>query len=294
NAYFASRNELWYHDDRSWTVLGKTNTQRNIQWLNIFSDVRFISATSHTGDIWAITSSNELYKFFSENLNVNTKPYPLILKSVTQAEQKLSIGKKLKVVQDKGLLTFEVIHPDYTGVSIEYRYFLKGINDTWSDWSQGNSRISFPYLAPGSYSLMVQSRDAFGSVQEMDAVSFNIQPPFWKSPWFYALEFTLFTLLVMLSFKLSIRYRLVSRVLSLLTIILLIEFIQTVAGSTFATNSSPIIDFAIQVAVAFMILPVEGFLRNLMFKSTSRDSRLYKVISDLDRQEKQRKSAKMN
>jgi hypothetical protein len=53
----------------------------------------------------------------------------------------------------------------------------------------------------------------------------------------------------------------------LITIILLIEFIQTVAGATFASKDSPVMDFFIQVGVALVILPVESYLRNLMLRS---------------------------
>lgn len=53
----------------------------------------------------------------------------------------------------------------------------------------------------------------------------------------------------------------------LITIILLIEFIQTVAGATFASKESPVMDFFIQVGVALVILPIESYLRNLMLRS---------------------------
>ena len=178
--------------------------------------------------------------------------------------------------------------PNYVGPqATEYRYYIKGINDTWSDWTT-NSKITFPYLPPGPYALRIQSRDLFGMIQEMDPIRFRVQPPFWKSGWFYAMEFSVFVLLVMLSFKLSIRYRIVSRLLSLLTIILLIEFIQTMVGYSFTTGSSPILDFIVQVLVAFTILPIEGFLRNVMSRSMGSKSKLYDVISEMDKQKRKR------
>jgi hypothetical protein len=85
-------------------------------------------------------------------------------------------------------------------------------------------------LPPGDYSLRVQARDIFGNVQELDVVSFEVLAPYWKRTWFYALEFLLFASLVVLSVRLSTRYHVISRLLSLLTIILLIQFIQTVIG----------------------------------------------------------------
>src|SRR5690606_23184877 len=101
---------------------------------------------------------------------------------------------------------------------------------------------------------------------------------YWKRPLFYAMEFSVFAMLVLLSFRLSTRFRIISRLLSLLTIILLIEFIQTAINATFVTEESPVIDFFIQVVVAFMILPVEGYLRNLMLRSLDASGKFYKFL----------------
>jgi hypothetical protein len=62
--------------------------------------------------------------------------------------------------------------------------------------------------------------------------------------------------------------------LSLLSIIIFIEFIQTIAGSTLS-KSTPVLDFLIQVAIAFMILPIEGFLRrHFLHAITKRNQKL--------------------
>ena len=88
-----------------------------------------------------------------------------------------------------------------------------------------------------------------------------------------------FCFIGILSFRLSARYRLISRVLSLLTIILLIQFIQTIIGETFEKRESPVVDFFVQVFIAFLILPVEGYLRNLMLKSLDQNSKLYQLMT---------------
>ncbi len=285
--YFVTNGELIYYDDHAWKKFGNGNDSQSIQMLNIADDIRYLSANGNPHNLWVIMGNNELHKFFGDRIKVYTTKYPLLLKSVMQGENRLRLSTRQKIEQDNGALQFEMVQPDFSGTdAIEYRYFLKGITENWSAWSTTNSKINFPFLPVGNYSLAVQARDIFGNVSEMDSISVEVLPPFWKRPWFYAMEFSIFALLVLVSFKLSVRYRFVSRLLSLLTIILLIEFIQTIAGSAFTTNSSPVIDFMIQVGVAFMILPVEGYLRDLMFKSMGSDSRLYKVISDLKKSEK--------
>jgi hypothetical protein len=60
-----------------------------------------------------------------------------------------------------------------------------------------------------------------------------------------------------------------------------IEFIQTLAGEQFSSKSSPVIDFLIQVCVAFMILPVEGFLRRHLLQALARRNQ-YKTGSDAE------------
>jgi len=93
---------------------------------------------------------------------------------------------------------------------------------------------------------------------------------------------------VLLSLRLSSKYLLVSRILSLLTIILLIQFIQTAASATFSSKS-PVIDFIIQVFIAFLILPVEGYLRKLMFKSSGNSSGIRQLIKKNKEERKKKK-----
>jgi hypothetical protein len=110
----------------------------------------------------------------------------------------------------------------------------------------------------------MQSKDLFGKVTEFTIVDLNVLPPFWKRWWFYALEFLFFGSLVVLSLRvkgINTKNRYLSRFLSALTVIMLIQFIQTMVASTIAIKSTPVADFFIQVFVALLVLPVEEFLR---------------------------------
>ncbi|HEY6437172.1 MAG TPA: triple tyrosine motif-containing protein, partial [Ignavibacteriaceae bacterium] len=268
NAFFANGSRIWFRDEHQWFLTSNARGQANLQLLNLFNDIRYISTDEGTGNVWIITGDNELFRFYSEKLRSLETTYPLFLKYIGQNDAVRFRKSSLEIDQENSSLKIEVIKPDYIGASaVEYRYFLQGLNTEWSGWSNNNNVIDFPYLPPGAYTLQFQSKDIFGKVSEMDPVKVNVLPPYWKRTWFYALEFAVFMSLVFLSFRLSNRYSLISRLLSLLSIIILIEFIQTAAGSTFTTNSGPVVDFLIQVCVAFLILPVEGFLRKFMLKS---------------------------
>ncbi|MEP6796269.1 MAG: hypothetical protein ABJB16_18215, partial [Saprospiraceae bacterium] len=58
-----------------------------------------------------------------------------------------------------------------------------------------------------------------------------------------------------------------SRFLSALTVIMLIQFIQTIAEYNISFKSTPVVEFFIQVFIALLVLPVEQFLRSRVMKS---------------------------
>jgi hypothetical protein len=265
--YFADSKSLWYRDAHGWNSFGSVGRENNLQLLSLFQDLRFITTDQNKGNLWLITGNNELFKFFGEKLRPYEAGYPLLLKSIKNGKQVITTQEKIRI-NEQSPFSIEVIQPDYISAqSMEYRFFVKGLHKTWSDWDNNNNVVDFPYLPPGKYTLEIQAKDIFGKISEMNPLQFLVQPPYWQRPWFYALEFGVFALLVVLSFRLSGKYVIISRILSLLTIILLIQFIQTVASITFATHASPVIDFFIQVIVALLILPVEGYLRKLMLRS---------------------------
>lgn len=260
-AYFASSSNLWYRDNHSWQTAGQTGEQNNLQLLNLFNNIRFIDSDVDKKSLWIITGGNELLQFNSEAQRKDEILFPLILKSIENDNKLLPRKGIIQIEQDKSSLRVEVIRPDFIGARfIEYRYWLEGLNPKWSDWSVNNNVVPFPYLPTGEYTLHIESKDIFGRINQLDPVSLDVVPPYWKQTWFFAAEFSVFVFLVILSFRLSYRFIFISRVLSLLSIIIFIEFIQTIAGSAIS-KSTPVIDFAIQVVIAFMILPIEGFLR---------------------------------
>lgn len=277
--YFTHNGGIVYRDQHGWQFLGITERQTNFQLLNVFQDLRFIASDKNPNHLWLISGNNELYKFFGDKPVSLDNQFPIFLKEVVNKDRKVVQLKGIQVDQENSQLQFEVVQPDYVNPqSVEFRYLLKGMQANWSEWSSNSNVISFPYLPTGEYTLEVQARNIFGKISTLEPLVFEVLPPYWKRPWFYALEFTIFATLVMLSFRLSTRYRIVSRLLSLLTIILFIEFIQTAIGATILTEDSPVIDFFIQVVVAFLVLPVEGYLRNLMLRSLDSSGKFYQFI----------------
>ncbi|MBT1706369.1 triple tyrosine motif-containing protein [Chryseosolibacter indicus] len=279
--YFVYDENILYRDQHGWQLKGRDNKKGSLHLLNLFQDFKFITGSKALNDLWMISRNNELYKMFGENIAASEEPFPIFIKSINSADKKTNIITNINLSEDHSAIAFEIVQPDYVGPhAIEFRYMLSGMKDQWSDWSNSNNKITFPFLPPGDYVLQVQSRNIFGDVSTLKPLTFEVLPPYWKRSWFYALEFMVLASLVILSFRLNNRYRIVSRILSLLTIILLIEFIQTIIDSSLPVkDENPVIDFIIQVFIALLILPVEGYLRNLMFRSMDTNSKLYQLLS---------------
>lgn len=266
--FFASSGSFWFFDGHRWrTIDRRKQGELKTEWLALFPDIRFLAPAEIGKSLWVITGGNELYKFSSDFATANAESNPLFLKEVRNQESKLS-PHGLRVDERESALTFEFIQPEYVSLqAVEYHYLVTGLQTDWSDWSSLNNVINFPFLPPGKYSVMVESRDLFGKITKLDTIEVNVVPPYWKRTWFYIIEFVLFATLVVLSMRLNVatkRYRILSQFLSALTIVLLIQVIQVIISANIPMKSTPVADFLIQVFIALLVLPVENFLRKRM------------------------------
>jgi hypothetical protein len=268
--YFASAGHFWFHDGVKWRTVDRRIQSLKLEWLGLFNHLRFLAPDSEGKSLWVITE-NKLYQF-NQGTQAREVSYPLFLREVRG--QEIRLAKEVEVDQEEGYVTFEFIQPDYVGSNAtQYRYLVKGLTNRWSAWAVSNNVINFSYLPAGTYQLAVQSRDLLGAESAVEEITFQVLPPYWKRWWFYALEFIVFSILVLLAVQLArsdSRYRALSQILSLLTVIMLIQFIQTVIYSLIGIKSSPVIEFFIQVCIALVVYPVENFARVTMLNAAKR------------------------
>jgi hypothetical protein len=268
--YFATGGYFWFHDGTKWRTVDRRMQSLKLEWLGLFPNLRYLAPDNQKNSLWVITAANELYKFSSSSSAPNPSSYPLFLRGVRGQEKEVKLAQRIEVEQNDGSVTFEFIQPDFVGLNTtQYRYQVKGLHTPWSFWSATNNIITFSYLPAGKYLLAVQSRDLLGNESSVEQLDFRVLPPYWQRWWFYALEFTVFSGLVILSLRLAranSRYRYISQILSLLTVVMLIQFLQTVLASLIGFKTSPVIDFIIQVFIALVVFPVEIFARNAMMK----------------------------
>lgn len=270
--YFASAGYFWFYDGHKWRTVDRKIQTQKLEWLGLFPNLRFLAPDENNAGLWLITADNQLYRFSNSRGVAEDARYPLFLREIKGPSTFLRQEKSMKIDQPENTVSFEFIQPNYVGLqATEYRYQVKGLTKAWTSWSNLNNIIPFPYLAPGSYQLAVQSRDLLGNESKVELINFEVLPPYWKRWWFYLLEFLFFSFLVVVTVKLSgsnARYRTISRVLSLLTVIMLIQFIQTGVNSLIDFKSSPVVEFFIQVLIALIVLPIESNLRMFMQKAS--------------------------
>ena len=258
---------IWVYDGKSWTSIGADKALTTYRLLGLFPDMTFIDLIGD--ELWVIDQNEELVRFKPEEGQEITHKNRMFIRTVRNQAGKVKKSEKIEFDFDDNSITIELSRPDYLGISqVEYQYKLTGRMANWSEWTD-NNKIDFNYLPPGQYSLTARSRDAFGEVQGSEEFNFSIDPPYWQTPWFYAIQIIIFASLVIGSARLNRgenkgKYALLTKGLTLFTIILIIEFLQTIAGSYLGIKSSPVFDFLIDATIAMFIFPIEIFLRKLI------------------------------
>lgn len=72
--------------------------------------------------------------------------------------------------------------------NMQYRHKLEGFNDDWSEWSSSTT-AEFQKVGEGSYTMLIQARNAFGIESETLRYEIVILPPWYRTIWAYLLYF---------------------------------------------------------------------------------------------------------
>lgn len=84
--------------------------------------------------------------------------------------------------------------------TIEYSYFLEGFDRGWSDWSKRTEK-DYTNLPPGNYTFKVKCRNNFDNESAVDAFSFSILAPWYRTWWAYTLYIMVFSVVLYLFYK---------------------------------------------------------------------------------------------
>lgn len=260
---------VWVNNGESWFQINRDKSIVKREIFGLFPEMSFI--TNYHNNIWLIDKSHELLKYYpSKDDSLVWRNHMYFRKATSnKGDVNISVHRPITFEHDENSFFFELARPDYRGLlQVEYQYKLSGgLKDQWTEWSI-NNQINLNYLPPNSYKLSIRSRDSFGQIQALDDVKFTIKPPYWQTLWFYGLQIIFMTGLVfgsvIMNRKAQRKYVLITEGLTILTIVMVIEFLQTVAGSTLGIESTPVVDFLIDVVIALCVFPLEQTLKKVM------------------------------
>lgn len=79
-------------------------------------------------------------------------------------------------------IAFQYKNPD----NLYYRFFLEGFDEKWSPPTKEN-QATYSNIPPGKYKFMVAAKTSNGEWGVVDEFIFEVDAPFWRKKWFYAL-----------------------------------------------------------------------------------------------------------
>lgn len=258
--------EVWVFNGKNWY---KIDHEKNVELMDVFGlfpDMSYVSV--YHDRHWVIDGANELLEYhqsIDDSLYTMSRSF---IRKATSNQGDIDLSSIMVFDYDENTFYFELSKPDYRGIlNTTYQYRVTGVDDQWSEWIS-TPQITLSYLQPGSYSLNIRTQDAFGNIEELAPFNFEINPPYWQTLWFYSLQVLVMVLLVIISGFMNRRarekYIIITEALTVLALVMIIEFLQAIAVDYFNVQSSPVVDLGINVLIAFCIFPLEQALKRYL------------------------------
>lgn len=196
-AYMNQPENLWVksHDNR-FHYFGKNKISANLlSFLQVFKNVNDIHIDKNR-NIWVVDDYQNIYKIGNDAFDAYQNRLKIEIKSIEKPNAEFVDLKSVYLNYAENALRFSVIAPTYLQEnSNQYQYLIEGLTTDWSAWSNENL-INVPYLPSGKFVLKVRAKDILGNTSEITSVNFKVLPPFWKTPWFFAIVVVAFIVLI--------------------------------------------------------------------------------------------------
>lgn len=115
--------------------------------------------------------------------------------------------KNLQLTYQQNVFSISFKALDYdNSANIRYKYILEGFDRNWVDLNHQNN-VTFTNLDGGTYTLRVKATDASGVWLDKELhLIIVVQPPFWRTWWFYATCFIVVALVIYIIFIQRIKH----------------------------------------------------------------------------------------
>ncbi|PLX09425.1 MAG: guanylate cyclase [Marinilabiliales bacterium] len=85
---------------------------------------------------------------------------------------------------------------------LEYQVMLEGFDDSWSDWSHETFK-EYTSLVEKDYVFKVRARDVYGNISNEASISFEVDPPFYRTIYAFIIYIFVFGAIIFLVLKLN-------------------------------------------------------------------------------------------
>lgn len=167
------------------------------------SNGRYKIAAVVNNDLF-ITSNVGLFKYTIPDLKEKTRKIYTRIKKTFVNYEPVALSNNYILNYEENNITFSFALINFQTLPLETNYRLVGQDSIWRIPS--TDQIQYTNLDPGEYRFEVKSRVKNGSWGETTTVSFIITKPYWQTAWFRISLVLLILGLILLIFKLRVRY----------------------------------------------------------------------------------------
>lgn len=156
-------------------------------------------------------SSDALIKYEKHSSGITNHNFPCYIRMITighdsiihiAADDDLSKKKIAYNFKDKTIrFDFSALAYSTFG-ELEYQVMLEGFDDSWSDWSHETFK-EYTSLVEKDYVFKVRARDVYGNISNEASISFEVDPPFYRTIYAFIIYIFVFGAIIFLVLKLN-------------------------------------------------------------------------------------------
>lgn len=170
-----------------------------------------IHAVFHDNDGVTWLGGNDGLIRYDSKFNVKEhKPYSTLIRMISVGDSVIYYGSS--AVSQNFILEYNPKKPIefsfaansfITEEKIKYSYYLEGFDIGWSEWS--NKTTKEYSLSEGMYVFHVKSKNIYGIESEVQTISFEVLPPWYRTWWAYIVFFVVGVIILIIIIRLSLR-----------------------------------------------------------------------------------------
>ncbi len=156
-------------------------------------------------------SSDALIKYEKHDSNSKTERFPCFIRKITIGQDStISLSSNDNLSNQSITYNFndKTIRFDFTALAfstfgeLEYQVKLEGFDDDWSDWSKETFK-EYTALVERKYVFKVRARDVYGDISNEASISFEVEPPFYRTIYAFIIYIIVFGAIIYLVLKLN-------------------------------------------------------------------------------------------